>query len=147
MTLFIRTKQNLLTFHKSYILQSQGCRTRQKYKHSTKYNNTNINTSMQCNSICRSYNMKITAFWNRVPCSLEVDQCFSPDDGGSTHLWNVNLQRDYTEIFPKRLSSLHLSPWEPDILRLILLYYIVQNMSMKYFLHLCKMARQWRWPV
>jgi hypothetical protein len=28
------------------------------------------------------------------------------DDGGSTHFWNVGLiQRDYTAVYPRRLSS------------------------------------------
>jgi hypothetical protein len=29
-----------------------------------------------------------------------------PDDGGSTHHWNVNLlQQDFTALYPRRLSS------------------------------------------
>jgi hypothetical protein len=28
-----------------------------------------------------------------------------PDDGGSTHPWNVDLLRDYTALYPRRLSS------------------------------------------
>jgi hypothetical protein len=43
--------------------------------------------------------MKMTAFWDIAPCS--------PDDGGTTHLWNVRLlQRHYTALYPRRMSSL-----------------------------------------
>jgi hypothetical protein len=46
--------------------------------------------------------MNITASWDVAPCSLvEVDHLFTvpqrPDDGGSTHLWNVCL------LHPRRL--------------------------------------------
>jgi hypothetical protein len=46
--------------------------------------------------------MKTTAFWDIPPCSpLE-----ETGDGGSTQLWNVGLlQRDYTALYPKKLSS------------------------------------------
>jgi hypothetical protein len=71
--------------------------------------------------------MKTTAFWDIAPCSLvEVDRRFrgaycllhhGDEDGGSTHLWNVDLlQRDYKALYPRRLSSSCLPPWEPDIL-------------------------------
>jgi hypothetical protein len=37
------------------------------------------------------------------PSSLLIHR---PVDGGSTHLWNVGLlQRDYTALYPRRLSS------------------------------------------
>jgi hypothetical protein len=75
------------------------------------------------------------AFWHLAPCSLKVDQCFRgaycfhhqgdeyimnewwmvmniyhPDDRGNTHLWNVCLlQRDYTVLYPRRLSSWSVS--------------------------------------
>jgi hypothetical protein len=61
---------------------------------------------------------KIVAFWDIAPWSLvEIDRRFRgeyclhhrgdrPDDGGSTHLWNVGLlQRDYTALCPRRPSS------------------------------------------
>jgi hypothetical protein len=39
-----------------------------------------------------------------------------PNDGGSKHLWNVGLlQRDYTALYPRRLSSSYSPPWEPEI--------------------------------
>jgi hypothetical protein len=38
-----------------------------------------------------------------------------PDDGGSTHLWNVGLlQKEYTLLYPRRLSYSN-SPWAPEI--------------------------------
>jgi hypothetical protein len=54
-------------------------------------------------------NMKIRAFWDVVPRSLGVDKRFRcemndhPNDGRSTHLWNVSLLRDYTALHPRRL--------------------------------------------
>jgi hypothetical protein len=57
---------------------------------------------------------KVTVFWDIAPNSLvEVDRRFwvayclnqSPNDIGSTQLWNVGqLQRDYTALYPRRLS-------------------------------------------
>jgi hypothetical protein len=38
------------------------------------------------------------------------------DDGDSTHPWNVGLLlRDYTMLYPRRLSSSYSSPWEPEL--------------------------------
>jgi hypothetical protein len=34
-------------------------------------------------------------------------------DGGSTHIWNVDLLRDYTARYPRRLSYSHSPPWKP----------------------------------
>jgi hypothetical protein len=35
-----------------------------------------------------------------------------PDDGGSTHLWNVGLlQQDYIVLYPRKLSSSNSLPW------------------------------------
>jgi hypothetical protein len=60
--------------------------------------------------------MKLRAFYNVVPCSfVGVDRHFRianclhhhPDDGGSTSVWNVGLlQREYTALYPWKLSSL-----------------------------------------
>jgi hypothetical protein len=45
--------------------------------------------------------VKVGAFWDTAPCSLVI-----PDDAGSTNLWNVGLfQRNYTALYPRRLSS------------------------------------------
>jgi hypothetical protein len=39
-----------------------------------------------------------------------------PDDGNSTHLWNVGLVLlDYTASYSRRLSYSYSSPWEPEI--------------------------------
>jgi hypothetical protein len=39
-----------------------------------------------------------------------------PDDGGSTHIWNVSLlKRDYTALYPKTLSYSYSPPWEPEM--------------------------------
>jgi hypothetical protein len=62
---------------------------------------------------------KITAFWETAPCSLvEVGRRFRyayclhhrdihrPDNGGSTHLWNVGLlQREHMALYPRKLWS------------------------------------------
>jgi hypothetical protein len=41
-----------------------------------------------------------------------------PDDGGSTHLWNVGLLlRDYTALYLRRLLSSYSPPWRPEISR------------------------------
>jgi hypothetical protein len=45
------------------------------------------------------------------------------DDGCSKHLWNVRqLQRDYTAQYPRRLSSLFSSFWQPEVSLAILLF-------------------------
>jgi hypothetical protein len=57
--------------------------------------------------------LNMTAFRDIAPCSLV--EIHHQDDGGSTHLWNVGiLQRDYTVLHPKKLSS-YSPPWEPRI--------------------------------
>jgi hypothetical protein len=39
-----------------------------------------------------------------------------PDYWGSTHFWNVGLiQRDYTALYPRKLSPSHLPPWKPTL--------------------------------
>jgi hypothetical protein len=58
-----------------------------------------------------SMNMRV--FWDIAPCSLGVERRFrgayylhhKRNDGGSTLLWNVGLFRDYTALYPRRLSS------------------------------------------
>jgi hypothetical protein len=71
--------------------------------------------------------MKIRALWDIAPCSLGVECCFrdayclhhqgdNPHYGGSRHLWNVGLLRDYTALYPRMLSSSYSLPWEPQIL-------------------------------
>jgi hypothetical protein len=37
-------------------------------------------------------------FWDILPCKMIV----IPDDGGSTHLWNVVRQSFYTAVYPRR---------------------------------------------
>jgi hypothetical protein len=59
--------------------------------------------------------LKMRAVWDTVPCSFAgVDRRFigayrlhhlRPDDTGSTHLWNVGLPQDYTELYPRRLEA------------------------------------------
>jgi hypothetical protein len=60
--------------------------------------------------------MKTAAFWDRAPCRLvEVNRRFrsayclyhkDDEDGGSMHLRNVGLlQRDYTALYPRNVSS------------------------------------------
>jgi hypothetical protein len=41
--------------------------------------------------------------WRREPSAIQLHH--HPDDGGSTHLWNVGILRDYTEIYPRKFSS------------------------------------------
>jgi hypothetical protein len=41
---------------------------------------------------------------------------FIPDDGGSTHLWNVGRQSFYTAVHPRRqIWTSYLPPWELEI--------------------------------
>jgi hypothetical protein len=78
--------------------------------------------SAECKAV---FDFKMTVFWYIAPCNLvEVDRRFRganwlhhhlPDDGGSTHLWNVGLLLDYTALYPRRLSSSYPLPWEPEI--------------------------------
>jgi hypothetical protein len=37
-------------------------------------------------------------FWDILPCKMIV----IPDDGGSTHLWNVGRQTFYTAVYHRR---------------------------------------------
>jgi hypothetical protein len=61
-----------------------------------------------------SSGMRMTAFSDISPCSLDVTRRFrgayclhNKDYEGSTHLWNVDLlKRDYTALYPRR-PSLH----------------------------------------
>jgi hypothetical protein len=49
--------------------------------------------------------------------SLQGDR---PDDEGSTNFWNVELlQRDYTSVYHRKLSSPYLPPWEPETSRML----------------------------
>jgi hypothetical protein len=67
----------------------------------------------------------MTAFRDIQPCTLvDVDPRFGgayylhhrPDDGGSMNLWNFGvLQRDYTALYPSKLSYSYSPPWEPEI--------------------------------
>jgi hypothetical protein len=59
-------------------------------------------------------NMKMRVFWDIVLYSCAgVDN--HPDDGRSTHVWNIGLlQRDYTVLCPRRLSSSNSMLWEPQ---------------------------------
>jgi hypothetical protein len=86
-----------------------------------------------------SSNYEDNSFLGIALCSLvEVDRYFRdvywlhyqgnerPDDGGSTHLWNVGLlRRDYAALYPIRLSSSYSPSREPEISH-------VQNMSVNY---------------
>jgi hypothetical protein len=66
--------------------------------------------------------MKMTAFWYRpiAPCSLVkvyrsfIKIIYRPEDGSSTHLWNVSLlKRDYTALCPIKLLSLYPRVFQP----------------------------------
>jgi hypothetical protein len=47
--------------------------------------------------------MNMTAFRDNAQCNPSSEH---PDDGGSTHIWNVSvLIQYYTEPYPRRLSS------------------------------------------
>jgi hypothetical protein len=67
--------------------------------------------------------MKMTVFWDAVPCSLvEVYRRFRGayclhhrPDGGSKHLWNVGKLTDYTAQHPSRQSPSYLPLWELEI--------------------------------
>jgi hypothetical protein len=73
-----------------------------------------------------NYITNMKALWDTAPCSLVlVDRRFrgvyylhhlNYGDGGSTHVWNVGLvQRGYTALYPRRLTSLFSPPWESEI--------------------------------
>jgi hypothetical protein len=64
-------------------------------------------------------------FWDVAPCSLvEADQ--RPEDGGSTHFCNVGqLQRAYTALHPRQISS----PY--DLKTLITLQFIIQGRELQ----------------
>jgi hypothetical protein len=58
--------------------------------------------------------IKLTLIWTWT----RLTHC--PDDGGSTHLWNVGLlQRDYTTQYTRRLSPSYSPPWKPQILHVL----------------------------
>jgi hypothetical protein len=70
-------------------------------------------------------NLKMRTLRDIAPCSLVgVDRRFRrhlcddhSDDVGSTHLWNVGLLRNYTALYPIRLSSSYSLSWEYGISR------------------------------
>jgi hypothetical protein len=52
--------------------------------------------------------------YNQLPFRARLTH--RPDDGGSTHLWNVGRHRfDYTAVYPRRLWISYSLPWEPEI--------------------------------
>jgi hypothetical protein len=71
--------------------------------------------------------LETRAFCDVAPCTLvgvyrrfSNASCLHHQGGdSSTHLWNVGiLQRDYTALYPRRLSSSYSPPWEPNILQI-----------------------------
>jgi hypothetical protein len=49
-------------------------------------------------------------------CLLGYTASIIPDDGGSTHLWNVGRQSFYTAVYPRRqLWTTYSPPWELEI--------------------------------
>jgi hypothetical protein len=74
-------------------------------------------------------NMTMIACRDVSPCSaVKVDRRFRiaycllhrPDDGGSTHVWNVGLlQRENTTLHHRRLSSAYSPPWEHEVSHVI----------------------------
>jgi hypothetical protein len=55
-------------------------------------------------------------------CVLPPSSGHHPIDGGSTYLWNVGLLRDYTALYPRKLSSSYSLPWELEISHGIIIY-------------------------
>jgi hypothetical protein len=48
--------------------------------------------------------------------SVKARGSLIPDDGGSTHLWNIGRQSFYAAIYPRRqLWTSYLPPWELEI--------------------------------
>jgi hypothetical protein len=79
----------------------------------------------------------MTAFWNIALRNLaEVDRRFRyawylhyhrADEEGSTHLWNVPLlQRYYTALYPRRLSSYYLLKININVIYSYILFSIYQ---------------------
>jgi hypothetical protein len=69
--------------------------------------------------------LKMIVFWNIVTCSLtESDSHFKlhttsnhhPEDGGSTHRWNVGLRQwDYMPLYPGKLLPSYMLPPQQEI--------------------------------
>jgi hypothetical protein len=109
-----RQKLYIVTYHLLQICQH--CHTANTQAHCIPQwlsrEHTDINVRFQ---VLMVLSMKMIAFSDIALCSLvEVDQHFRgvyylahcPDDGGSTYLWKVGLlERDYTALYPRRLSS------------------------------------------
>jgi hypothetical protein len=56
--------------------------------------------------------------FSNLPLIVRLPFDVMADDGSNIHLWNVGrLQRDYTALHPRRLSSSQSPPWEPEILQ------------------------------
>jgi hypothetical protein len=69
----------------------------------------------------------------------EVRAC--PDDGGSTHLWNVVRHLlDYTAVHPRRLWTSYSPPWEPEISRVAIVQ-TFQLLAYHYTLWLCSKCK------
>jgi hypothetical protein len=68
--------------------------------------------------------VELTALWDMPPYSLlEYDRCLLVLRAGEAitmdaveYIWKFyQLLRDYTALYPRRLSSSHSPPWEPEI--------------------------------
>jgi hypothetical protein len=54
--------------------------------------------------------------FRHADCIQHQGDEWRPDDGCSTHVWNIGiLQRDYTALYPRRLQSSDSTPWGPQI--------------------------------
>jgi hypothetical protein len=97
----------------------------------------------------------MTGVWDTAPCSLvEIHPCLTHRPYGeiSTHVWNVDLlRRDYTALYPRRLSTWNQS-WTPFVQFLLrrsdwlwnpAAYYPVSIGSV---FPLGKAAWAWSWP-
>jgi hypothetical protein len=102
---------------KTDIFQNVIVQSNQKLAHLIKNNYKWLKTGSKNPKYIHNVRMKMTVFWDVVPCSLvEIHRCFRgayclhhqndrPHDGGSKHFWNVfQFLRDYTVQHPRRPS-------------------------------------------
>jgi hypothetical protein len=112
----ITIKTNLFYFYRQFHCDCcvshavPDCAVLLKIKTRETFNRVNI-VRVQ---VLKAANVKFAVFWDvALCCHFEVDRRFrgtyclhhQGDNGGSTHLWNVDkLQRDYTVLHPRRLN-------------------------------------------
>jgi hypothetical protein len=86
--------------------------------HFTLYSVDKIQTCILLSNVSFSYEDDCLLGYCAIQCGRKwpFPRCLLPPLSGSKHLWNVGqFLPDFTVHYPRRQSSLYMSPWEPEI--------------------------------